>query len=290
MCVAIACLGSSTPSRVQLERGCVVNPDGFGWVVVFQGTHGLELEQHRTMNADDAINGYLGRVKALGDRVQVSGFHARITTHGASVLENCHPWPVNETTAVIHNGVLPVDMAAAAGRSDSGVWAQDLFPLLGGVSLLDTVHGFDVLEASIGSGSKVCIFTADPAAEFCLYILGESRGEWVGDVWYSNDSCEPRVYAWEKWDKWPATTTAASSTSAALFYEGDLLEDLSVDAFAAASAAIADGEAWVCKVCEAINTDSWEDCSTCSTCRYCYGLVPSGSECSQCWSFEGVRS
>jgi glutamine amidotransferase len=204
MCVFTVSFGQDRPTKDQLENGCFSNPDGFGFVVVFHGGDGLDIRTHRSMVASSAISAYFSTLDELGGRLVAHGFHARIATHGAVDLNGCHPHAVggDPLSFVLHNGVLDVRMGKGEKRSDTAVFAAELLPALGGVGVLDSAHGFDVLE-DWTRGSKVAVFTADPAAGSVVYLVNEEDGFWDDETgtWFSNSSCEawrPRFKA-SKW-------------------------------------------------------------------------------------------
>jgi glutamine amidotransferase len=131
-------------------------------------------------------------------------FHARIATHGAVGVANCHPFEVGlgsdligaeasvcesgankATTYLAHNGVLDVKMPGDWTGTDSEFFAQRLFPLWGGVGALNVSETWDLLEGWLGS-SKVVLLSNDASSPFPLVVLNDCLGTWEGDVWYSN--------------------------------------------------------------------------------------------------------
>ena len=197
MCVAIACIGNQTPSRQELIRGCIANPDGFGWGVVYFDGQYYDLEWNKTMDGETAIDEYLATVERLGDSVVASAFHARIATHGGTNLPNCHPFPVggDERTLLFHNGMLPI--SAEGGRSDTRIFAEDVLPTMGGVTALEQPVLLDMVS-NWAKGSKLVVLSIDPAVEYSLTIVNEDDGFWTDNVWFSNSSCQP--YTASKWN------------------------------------------------------------------------------------------
>jgi len=174
-----------------LETGSWSNPDGFGWGIVIGLTDkDRELITYRSMNATDAIDSYLDMLELHGDYVLASAYHARITTHGKSTVDNCHPWQVgkDEHSVLFHNGILSVNMAKDDPRSDSGFFANDILPRMGGARGFQDPNLAGILETWTGSSNKLVLLTAQHGLE-PLSIIGEKRGEWIGDHWYSNSSC-----------------------------------------------------------------------------------------------------
>lgn len=126
-------------------------------------------------------------------------WHSRIATHGVKNEANCHPYQVGADglTYLAHNGVLDVDMAQDDRRSDSRVFAEEILPILGGVSSLDNGTVF-AMVSKWASGSKLAILTLDPRAKHRLYIINERAGTWDDHkVWWSNTYHRPaKVYDW----------------------------------------------------------------------------------------------
>ena len=198
MCVIIAGLGSATPTRQQLTRGCVSNPDGFGWGIVYEDNHGYyTMKWDRTMNGQKAIDGYLTAMSDLGESVAASAFHARITTHGGSVLENCHPFPIggDERSLLFHNGILPI--TEQGGRSDTRILAEDILPLMGGAPAVDNSVIYDMVS-EWATGSKLVVLSVAEDVEYPLTIINEDEGFWEDELWFSNSSCKPYTAVWSK--------------------------------------------------------------------------------------------
>jgi glutamine amidotransferase len=185
MCVIIAGLGNQTPPTWELEDACTYNPDGFGFAVLYEdGT----MTTYKSLEASPTVDAFEGAV--LGRSVIGWTFHARIATHGAVCVDNCHPFTVGnvsrETSTVItHNGILPVRLPAGYKGSDSSYFAETLLPAWGGVPALNYPETWQLLEEWMGH-SKVVILTNDPQAPLPLIILNEVLGTWDGECWYSN--------------------------------------------------------------------------------------------------------
>jgi hypothetical protein len=76
-------------------------------------------------------------------------------------------------------------------RSDSRVFAEEVLPLIGGVSSLDDDRVWTMVE-SWATGSKMAILTLDPKAKSNLYIINEKAGSWDTDgIWWSNTYHRP---------------------------------------------------------------------------------------------------
>lgn len=180
MCLLVAYLPGSMPDPAALSRAASRNPDGYGWAIVAGG----RVLSHRTMDSSEGVSSFVTARAANPDGPAL--WHARIGTHGALDLENCHPFTVegNPLVVVGHNGMLPI--STKCGRSDTRVFASDMVR----VSDLDDPAAFYWLE-QWAAGSKLVFLSADPATSSALYIVNENDGDWSDTepgVWYSNSS------------------------------------------------------------------------------------------------------
>ncbi len=149
------------------------NPDGFGYAV----HTGKTIITGRGMNHDDVIDRFLTtREKHMNGWAM---FHARFTTHGETVKENCHPFRVGGSTETIlaHNGILSnVKIPTGDKRSDTRVFAEDLLPKR--LNILDSKKKFKKLEKWAG-GSKVAVFTTDRRLNKAVYCV---VGAWTAPL------------------------------------------------------------------------------------------------------------
>ena len=287
MCLLIATTGKARPSKKALRRAAQQNPDGYGFAVIGDG----RIYTYRSMNAEDTIKRYF-EVRdefPVGDSI----FHLRITTHGATNIDNCHPFRVNDDVVMGHNGMLPIK--EEGGRSDTRIFAEDWLPEFDLVDLLDTDGGIQELEKFAGS-SKLAFLNTSSVLRRSLYIVNEDLGHWNEGVWYSNNSYKKNYgssfgtwsykatptytirdrrhsytpnddytdYTWNGmvWDDEEATWVQV---------QHDVLDDDIVQ--------------WTCETCGNqeifdLNQDDPEICMECSTCWYCNKIA---FEC-QCYS------
>lgn len=126
MCILIVKpLGTQFPSIEAVQNSVDNNPDGFALAY----NHGGKVINYKTMSAKRFINKYR-RLAATLDPVETGMIiHARIATHGALGLKNCHCWvsfPGNaDEMAFAHNGILSVPNRD--GMTDSETFLRDYF-------------------------------------------------------------------------------------------------------------------------------------------------------------------
>lgn len=197
MCMLCVIPPNTIPSREKLENSALNNPHGFGFAIVVPDEGRIIVE--RTMSADESINRFLELRTKYMEGYAV--WHARIATSGNVDITNCHPFVVPDEqypnmTYVAHNGMLDVHEEVGEPRSDTRIFAEDLIPAIGGITALDNVQVFNLID-EFTRGSKVAILTIHPDAEYQLYMFHENAGHWDKEtgVWWSNNSCELTSYS-----------------------------------------------------------------------------------------------
>jgi len=195
MCMLCVVPPNVLPSRDKLMYSAINNPDGFGFAIVIASEKRILVEH--TMNPDVAVNRFLEMRAKYPDDYAL--WHARYATHGTTNLANCHPfYVVDDQTVLAHNGVLPIDIPAGDTRSDTRIFTEDVLAQMGGVSALDNPHMYNMIE-EYTSGSKLCVLTIDPKAEYQMYLIHADKGqEDESKVWWSNDSCKAD-YGYSRW-------------------------------------------------------------------------------------------
>lgn len=201
MCVLIAQReGANALTRTQLENGWSRNPDGGGFAYIDPDSGEIVVE--KAMVKDEFIDDYIEAFDKYGE---YSPFivHMRIATSGGVSLETAHPFHVARTDGemvVAHNGIIDLMTAyTGAGVSDTiafAEWILDELPQ----GWLDNAAVSELVEEYIDY-SKLAFLTTEPEAKEYLYILNEDLGEWQGNTWFSNKSCEkPKVvYPYKKY-------------------------------------------------------------------------------------------
>lgn len=254
MCLLVVASPNSTPKRKDLECASCNNPHGFGFAVITPNG----IVTGRGMSAKKVINKFLEVRKQYPESYAM--FHARYATHGVKNEDNCHPFRVpnaNADTYLAHNGILDINISAGDRRSDTRIFAEDTLPSMGGVTALDDDHVW-AMVSKWSLGSKIVIFTLDPAAKETCYIINESAGHWDNEgMWWSNST-----YKESSWSKYIGLPSQASVTAL----------DENYDKYA-------------CGTCLSI---SFEDanpyyCEMCMTCFDCNGLY---QDTCLCWTPE----
>ena len=196
MCMLCVIPPNVIPSRDKMMASAINNPHGYGFAIVVPEENRIICE--RSMDADTSVNRFL----ELREQYK-SGYamwHARFATSGEQTVDNCHPFALPDkkhpnTTYVAHNGVLDVIEPKGEKRSDTRIFVEDLLPAIGGVKALDNDQVWNLIN-EFTRGSKVCVLTVHPEAEYQMYLFHEDAG-WKDDdgVWWSNKSCE-WSYSW----------------------------------------------------------------------------------------------
>ena len=270
MCVIVAVLGSGAPKKADLTRGCINNPDGFGWGIVTCYDNAWDTIWGKTMSGEEAINDYLSALEEHGDHVQASAFHARIATHGNVEQKNCHPFPINgdPSNLLFHNGILPIE--SKDGRSDTAIFAEDIMPRFGAPSSLEEDVVLDMVS-EWATGSKFVILSSDPEVMWPLTIVNEDCGFWEEDIWFSNTSCQEKRYSYPKF--------TASTKSTKVFTDNG-----SIYIPTPKKGTITNT---ICDNCKAVIPILAEICDMCWSCVECSGTV--GTSC-LCYDPETIKS
>lgn len=191
MCIALALKPGAKPTKAILKECFLNNPDGVGFsysdpiankVEIFKG-----YMTFRHFYKDwQAIDHNTSRV-----------IHFRVATSGGVTQEGCHPFRISNQLCLIHNGILTSrltddhrkllnDYQKKSELSDTALFVRDLIqPLLSeNPELLFTDSFSWMLQEAIGSFNKLIFLNS----EGDFKIINEHKGEWVDDIWYSNDS------------------------------------------------------------------------------------------------------
>lgn len=188
------CLLTLIPPTITLDydrakNAAISNPDGFGFAI----HAGTAIIKDHDMDFEKLWVRWSELTKIYNNNASL--FHWRISTHGTTSVDNCHPFNVGDSNNVVlgHNGMLPITMPVNDTRSDTKLFAQYVLPSLGGAVALDNPSVFKNIE-DWAIGSKLVVLSADPQTEFDWYILNEKAGHWAHDMWWSNSSYKQFQY------------------------------------------------------------------------------------------------
>lgn len=204
MCILIYFPPGMVPNRTHLENSAINNPDGYGWAIIAAG----RILSGHSMDATEAIDEFESMRGQFPDDEAL--FHCRITTHGTTSLDNCHPFYINGRRDMIlaHNGMMPCQPMPGDKRSDTRIFAEDI--LMRDFRNLDKAKTFKRLSAWVGF-SKVLILSTNKVYRQSSYLVNEHMGTWEKGVWYSNTSYLPDpwagCYSWE----WPKVIGSSPS-------------------------------------------------------------------------------
>lgn len=155
------------------------NPDGWGFAVAC----GSKLYVRKGMHAKHFRKEWKKAQETFPGLPVV--FHARITTHGKTNIQNCHPFPVGDGWTMVHNGM--IEGLGDKTQSDTAELAG-IIRRIGPASFLSP-EGRKWLEVTIGY-SKLVFLSASGQVVFVNYKYGylESDGNW-----YSNTSWKKHI-------------------------------------------------------------------------------------------------
>lgn len=193
MCILIVKKSGAAISDGALRNSYDNNPDGCGFAYVNSenGENKLIIEKGLF-----PFTLFLSKFREAEQRAPESNFiiHFRISTSGGVITENCHPFYLNDNVAYAHNGILTTiprtdfigsenDTRAFGRLVLSKLFEQDPnFHSSGAVRF--------ILQEYLGR-NKIALLNSDN--EFTIF--GESMGEWVDNVWYSNASYKTIKYS-----------------------------------------------------------------------------------------------
>jgi len=188
MCLLVFMDKNATAPEKSLRNAAENNPDGFGWAI----HTGNKIMTHKGMDFDAVYDQF---IEARKQYTGYALFHLRITTHGDTIQDNCHPFYIgsDRKSVLAHNGMLPIEPAKGDVRSDTRILAEDLLPASGGIAYLNSDKQIAEME-KWAQGSKLVLLSVNPASKWQYLILNHQLGHW-GEatsndegVWWSNNS------------------------------------------------------------------------------------------------------
>lgn len=271
-----------TADITDLTTGAESNPDGFGFAV-HAGTH---IIHHSGLEFEPVLDYFLKvRSKHSGPAL----FHSRITTHGGTSIDNCHPFQVGRDTQTVmaHNGMLPI--AARDGKSDTRIFAEEMFPSWGGAATLNSKRMRKKLS-KFADGSKLVFLSANPDVQNDWTIINEKDGHWVDGVWWSNNSYKYgrvsytsswtkhsyKTYGWGDWDDTDEYNAGFVQTSDGMWVPDPNCEIEECTYVHPDTGEVVWGEVWTCLTCdheeyvnEAALARGMDYCPVCDSCWFC---------------------
>ncbi len=155
------------------------NKDGLG-VMYATASRGLKVSKRLPQTLADVR----AAVEKLPQDDREVAVHFRMRTHGDVDLANCHPYPVSQGVALMHNGILHTGNAADKTKSDTWHFVRDYLATLG----IDALHdaGFAKMLGDFIDSNRFAIMSGDGRCT----VINREQGIEHGGVWFSN------TYAW----------------------------------------------------------------------------------------------
>ena len=210
MCIAIySPAGNKVPCEDYLRNSFDHNPDGAGFA--------YNLPNH-TVQIEKGFMDYKSFSKAFKKAARKHNFtdcgvliHFRITTHGGTNQQCCHPFPlvadenimkktkVKTDYAVIHNGIISMTSEEAKKRdhmSDTMVFIERyLSKIASNKKWFNNKSNFELIYDMIGS--KMAILNGYGAIHSTAGFTKDKDGNWYSNTTYK----EPRIkYYWGDYD------------------------------------------------------------------------------------------
>ena len=285
MCLLTFMPEYTTASIDDLTTSAENNPDGFGFAI----HDGRRIIHDSGLNFDAILDKFITlRQTHNGPAL----FHTRITTHGGTTNENCHPFQVgkDELTVVAHNGMLPIQ--AKNGKSDTRIFAEELFPSWGGASLLNSKKMRKKL-AKFATGSKLVFLSANPNVQNDFTIINEKDGHYdANGVWWSNNSYKYSRYSYSGAGMY--TTGWSKSSSGIVTPQDDY--DYGYDEQEEYDAIDRTPNVIDCSYVDRYGNQVWQEYWQCSVCDYGHMFDESNinmadlcPQCDACWFCENDR-
>ena len=157
--------GESLPDLLDTcEDAHATNPDGFG-VAYLTRRHGITILRGLINPRKQAeVIRRIGAAPAM--------LHWRLGTGGGISKVNCHPFRIQDGSALAHNGILPIQPTRR--KSDTRLLAE---------CAIDAQDLREMLADLTSARNKFALFDASTQE---IEIHGEEHGTWEDGIWYSN--------------------------------------------------------------------------------------------------------
>jgi predicted glutamine amidotransferase len=180
MCIAILKTRDGVITDDILRNCFKNNPNGSGVAYV----HDNQLYVVKGIfNVDEFVD-TVHKAESLSDNGNIL-IHCRISTSGLIDTDNSHPHVVNDSTVLIHNGILDIDVPKNSKKSDTVLFIERYLKDLP-VDFIYNKAILKLIEDRIGSNNKFIFLNTN--GDYA--IVNESAGHWSNGVWYSNNSYE----------------------------------------------------------------------------------------------------
>jgi hypothetical protein len=184
MCLAIYKPKGKLVAGHEMRNAMRTNDDGWGFAA---RTPSGELVVRRGVGEYDSFRNALDPY--MEDQVII---HFRMATHGSVKKGNCHPFMISPGLAVIHNGVIPIDLNVDKDKSDTWHFVELVLKKFYSLRRDFWVRPeFKYVIEQAVSGSKL-VFLRDDGT---YGIFNEGHGKWIDGIWYSNTSHQWRYVA-----------------------------------------------------------------------------------------------
>ena len=184
MCIAILKTPNGVLTKEQLQNCFKKNPDMCGFSFVNSSKDGVKFvdiwKGYRTF---DSFYEDYKEVAKLNDRNII--IHFRIATSGGVNEHNCHPFRINNSLSLIHNGILNcVDVPKGSKDNDTRIFIDEYLKGLPN-NIYKNKSFRTILGDMIGHNKFVLLDVEDR-----YYIINEELGHWKDGCWFSNYSYE----------------------------------------------------------------------------------------------------
>lgn len=202
MCVIVLQPTGSYISKEVAQACWKTNPDGGGFA--FFNDEGMHIQKYMTF---DEFWPAFEQARSL-HRERDFLLHFRIATHGTVDVTNVHPFPVDDSTVLAHNGIISSVPDYKDGRSDTRVFIDEVIPELPD-RWFANAYVRDMVGSWIG-GSKFAILTPNS-----WHIVNEQKGVWDNGMWFSNMyHVKPKVtYSFPRKEKHPSEYVRPSKSA-----------------------------------------------------------------------------
>lgn len=210
MCIIAAKpAGTKMPDQETIRRMWYGNPDGAGIMYALDGKVRIEKGFMKLSDLETRLDEIRKTVDLDATGVVM---HFRITTHGGTRPENCHPFPITDsiarlrmtrvttTVGVAHNGVIDITPRDRSISDTMEYIASQLAPLSRALPRFWTNQdAMTLIQNAIRS--RMVFLTGDGE----IYRTGEFIEQ--DGIFYSNKSFQGyariRSYCWDDFEPWP---------------------------------------------------------------------------------------